>query len=242
MKYILLTGRCKSSKVDLKKFIKFNHVVRSVQYREKSDDFVVIAENLPEKTRQEEVFSHVIVATGIFNVPEVPSFPGLETFNGRIMHSHDFRDAREFQNQRLLLVGASYSAEDIALQCFKYGAKKVICTWRTKPMGFKWPKEIEERSLVQSLEGNEAHGNKAHFSDGSTAEIDSIILCTGYKYHFPFMENNLRLFSARSLYPDNLYKGTLWLGGGNNKVFYLGTQDQYYTYTMFDAQARWACM
>ena len=35
------------------------------------------------------------------------------------MHAHDFRDASEFKGQRLLLVGASYSAEDIALQCIK---------------------------------------------------------------------------------------------------------------------------
>ena len=236
MKQFSPTGRCKSSKVDLKKFIKFKHVVRSVQYREKSDDFLVIAENLLTQTRQQELFSHVIVATGIFNVPDVPSFPGLDTFNGRIMHSHDFRDAHEFKNKRVLVVGSSYSAEDIALQCVKYGAKKVIYTWRTKPMGFKWPKEVEERPLVQSFKGNEAH-----FSDGSTAEIDAIILCTGYKYHFPYMENDLRLYSGRSLYPDNLYKGTLWLAGGNNKVFYLGTQLQYYTYTMFDAEALWVC-
>ena len=32
------------------------------------------------------------------------------------MHSHDFRDAAEFKGRRLLVVGSSYSAEDIAMQ------------------------------------------------------------------------------------------------------------------------------
>ena len=74
---------------------------------------------------------------------------GVPQFPGRIMHAHDFREANEFAGKRLLLIGASYSAEDIALQCLKYGAKSIVCSWRSKPMGFKWPKEVEERPLVQ---------------------------------------------------------------------------------------------
>ena len=41
--------------------------------------------------------------------------PGIETFPGRVLHSHDFRSANEFTGKDLLVVGASYSAEDIAL-------------------------------------------------------------------------------------------------------------------------------
>ena len=105
----------------------------------------------------------------------------------------------------------------------------MICTWRTKPIGFKWPEGIEERPLVQKVEGK-----TAHFKDGSTAEIETIILCTGYIYHFPFMEDNLRLRSTISYYPEGLYKGLVWLNGGDNKLLYSGVQDQYYTFTMFD--------
>ena len=42
------------------------------------------------------------------------------------------------------------------------------------------------------------------------------------------------------MYPPNLYKGTLWTAGGGDRLMYVGVQDQYYTFTMFDAQARWA--
>merc|ERR1711974_126871 len=77
-----------------------------------------------------ERFDYVVVATGHFSVPNVPTFPGVEKFPGRVLHAHDFRDATEFAGKRLLLVGANLSAEDIALQCLKYGAKQVICTWR----------------------------------------------------------------------------------------------------------------
>ena len=68
-----------------------------------------------------------------------------------------FRDACEFAGKRLLLIGASYSAEDIALQCVKYGAKSVITSWRSKPMGFKWPESITERPLLLEMDGKNAH-------------------------------------------------------------------------------------
>ena len=75
-----------------------------------------------------------------------------------------------------LKVGASYSAEDIALQTIKYGASKVICTYRTRPLGFKWPETIEERPIFTHVEKD---GKVIHFSDGTTAEVDVILFCTG---------------------------------------------------------------
>merc|ERR1712080_140704 len=102
------------------------------------------------------------------------------------MHAHDFRDACEFKDKTVLLVGASYSAEDIALQVIKYGAKHVICTWRTKPMGYNWPSTIEERPLLTNIDGN-----TISFRDGSTAEVDAILLCTGYLHAYPFLSDDL---------------------------------------------------
>ena len=191
-------------------------------------------EDLKAQTTSDAKFSHVIVAVGIFNVPNKPTFVGMETFPGIIIHAHDFREALQYKNRRVLVVGASYSAEDIALQCIKFGAKRVVTSYRTKPMGFKWPNGIEERPLIK-----EVSGNTIKFIDGSSVDVDAIILCTGYRYHFPFLDEDLRLRSAPSLYPEGLYRGTLWLNGGNNKVFYMGVQDQYFSFTMFDAQGQW---
>jgi len=132
-------------------------------------------------------------------------------------------------------VGASYSAEDIALQCIKYGAKNIICTWRTKAMGFNWPEQIHERPLVQKFEGK-----TAFFKDGTTAEVDVVLMCTGYLHSYPYLREELRLKTRNNLYPPNLYKGIVWQKAANNKLLYLGVQDQCYTYTMFDVCAIWA--
>ena len=146
-----LQGRWK--KEDVKKHITFSTVVRDVDYNKEKDNFtVVIKDLLKDKVLDGQEFDYVIVAGGHNSVPNVPSFPGIDKVPGRVLHAHDFRDANEFAGKTLLLVGASYSAEDIALQCIKSGATCVICTQRSKPMGFNWLDTIEERPLVQRFE------------------------------------------------------------------------------------------
>jgi trimethylamine monooxygenase len=38
-----------------------------------------------------EQFDHVVVASGHYSVPNVPDFPGIAKFRGRVFHAHDFR-------------------------------------------------------------------------------------------------------------------------------------------------------
>ena len=47
-----------------------------------------------------QVFDYVICATGHFSVPNVPHFPGFESFEGRVLHAHDFRTMRHTKRQR----------------------------------------------------------------------------------------------------------------------------------------------
>ncbi|XP_023330766.1 flavin-containing monooxygenase FMO GS-OX-like 8 isoform X2 [Eurytemora carolleeae] len=228
-----LQGRWK--KEDIKKYVKFNTVVRDVCYNKETDDFTVSVKRLDEDQVEDgERFDYVVVASGHYSVPNVPSFPGIDRFPGRVLHSHDFREANEFTGKRLLCIGASYSAEDIALQCIKYGAESVVISYRTKAMGFNWPKEITERPLVDRFEGK-----TVHFKDGSSSEVDAVIMCTGYLHSYPYLREELRLKASNVLYPPGLYKGLVWQKGGNNKLLYSGVQDQYYTYTMFDVCGLW---
>jgi len=90
-----------------------------------------------------------------------------------------------------------------------------------------------ERPLVSRFEGN-----TAYFSDGTKDEFDAVVLCTGYQHKYPFLPSELSLSSPNVLYPANLYKGVVWQQ--NTNLFYLGAQDQYYTFNMFDAQAWFA--
>jgi trimethylamine monooxygenase len=226
-----IMGRVEKSGV--RKYVKFNHAVKWVSYSADTGKFTVSVKDLKADEVTQEEFDYVVVATGHFSTPNMPYFEGLERFPGRVMHAHDFRDAVEMVGKRLLMVGSSYSAEDIATQCYKYGCKSVTFSYRTKPMGFDWPAAFTEKPLLTKVVGK-----TAHFKDGSTAEVDAIVMCTGYLHHFPFLHDDLRLKTRNRLYPPGLYKGVFWTA--NPKLIYLGMQDQYYTFNMFDAQAWYA--
>ncbi|MEO0819541.1 MAG: NAD(P)/FAD-dependent oxidoreductase [Pseudomonadota bacterium] len=227
--YDYIVGR--SAKAGVKDWIRFETAVRMV--KPAGEKFEVTVESLPDHTVTTEVFDKVIVASGHFSTPNVPDFAGIDSFPGRVMHAHDFRDARAHAGQHILVVGASYSAEDIALQCWKFGAASVTCTYRTAAMGFHWPEGVDERPLVERFEGR-----TAFFKDGTSKDFDTVMLCTGYLHHFPFMEDSLRLRTANLLYAPGLWKGVVW--HANPGVFYIGMQDQWYTFTMFDAEGWFA--
>ena len=225
-----IEGRVK--KAGVRDWIRFNNVVRDVSYDDASGKFTVTARDSEKDAETVEEYDHVIVASGHFSVPNVPEYPGFDGFNGRILHAHDFRDAREFEGKNILIMGSSYSAEDIGSQCWKYGAKSIVSCYRSGPMGYDWPDNWDEVPALDRVEGR-----TAHFSDGTSREVDAIILCTGYKHHFNFLPDDLRLKTANRLATTDLYKGVVWVH--NPKLFYLGMQDQWFTFNMFDAQAWW---
>ena len=224
-----IEGRVK--KAGVRDWIKFNTIVSRVEAE--GQKFSVTSRDLPSGAESTEVFDYVVCASGHFSTPNMPDFEGFNSFKGRILHAHDFRDALEFKDQDILIVGTSYSAEDIGSQCWKYGTKSITVSHRTAPMGYKWPDNWQEVPLLTKVVGN-----TAHFKDGTTKDVDAILLCTGYIHHFPFMENDLCLRTANRLASANLYKGVAWINNPN--LFYLGMQDQWFTFNMFDAQAWWA--
>ena len=221
-------------KSDVRRYIRFNTVVRSVDYDSARQEFAVQTEDMAAagggKTSVDR-FDYVVVATGHFSTPNMPDFDGVDTFPGHIIHSHDFRDASQFKGQDILVIGGSLSAEDIALQTYKFGAKSVTISYRTKSMGLKWPDGIEERPLLTRIQGS-----TVHFSDGSQGEFQSIVYCTGYRHHFPFLPHHLRLTTDKNCwYPDPLYKGMFFQD--QPRLIYMGMQNLWYSLLLFDAQA-----
>jgi trimethylamine monooxygenase len=225
--------RGRVEKAGVRDWVRFRHVARWVTFDDTTQTFTVVVHDLVQNQQITEIFDYVIVATGHFSTPNIPYFPGMDRFAGRVLHAHDFRDALEFKDQHVMVVGSSYSAEDIGSQCWKYGAKSMTACYRTKPMGFHWPDNWETKPLLTRIEGK-----TCHFKDGTSKQIDSIILCTGYLHHFPFMQDDVRLVCPNRLWTPCLYRGVAL--EANPKVMYLGMQDQYYTFNMFDAQAWWA--
>ena len=60
-----------------------------------------------------------------YSTPLMPKTPGLESFPGQIIHSHDYREPEYFRDQTVLCLGAAASGMDISIDISNY-AKKVL--------------------------------------------------------------------------------------------------------------------
>ncbi|CAM6103566.1 unnamed protein product [Calypogeia fissa] len=61
--------------------------------------------------------------------PYTPSIPGLDAFAGDVMHSSEYRNPERFRDKRVVVVGASSSAAELAGEIAAYAAQvvNVVC-------------------------------------------------------------------------------------------------------------------
>jgi len=105
----------------IKPFIRFNTHVETVT-RTTSNQWHVVYQD--DDGEHETIFDYLFIANGHHWDPLMPSFPG--TFNGTILHAHQYKKAAPFKDQRVLVVGGGNSACDIAVEIARISAKTCI--------------------------------------------------------------------------------------------------------------------
>lgn len=91
----------------------------------------------------------LVSATGTWDRPHWPHYPGRERFRGRQLHTHDFRSAEEFRGQHVVVVGGGTSAVQFLLQL----AEVATTTWvarrpphfTRRPFGPEWGRDVERQ-------------------------------------------------------------------------------------------------
>ena len=58
---------------------------------------------------------NLIVATGLNRLPNMPVWPGMDTYTGEIIHSRDYLEAQAFSGKKCLVVGMGNTGAEIAL-------------------------------------------------------------------------------------------------------------------------------
>ncbi len=109
---------------DLLPCIQFNTTVTEVI---KNDDgtYKVVLDN-----RQVYDYEYVVVANGHHWNPRYPEFKGK--FEGKLIHSHDYKEPSILQNKDVLVVGIGNSAVDIACEAARLHTGKVSISTRSK--------------------------------------------------------------------------------------------------------------
>lgn len=63
-----------------------------------------------------ETFDCVFLCTGHHVEPYKPAFKGLDSFKGKVIHSHSYKDHVGYEDKRVVIVGIGNSGGDIAVE------------------------------------------------------------------------------------------------------------------------------
>lgn len=77
--------------------------------------------------------SCVVIATGKYNEPKLPDWPGADGFTGEITHSARYRNPHPYRGRRVLVVGPGASGFEIATQIGTSGSAPAWLSIRTPP-------------------------------------------------------------------------------------------------------------
>ncbi|MFF0452178.1 NAD(P)-binding domain-containing protein [Nocardia africana] len=111
----------------------------------------------PDATGETLRVRGLINATGTWEKPFIPYYPGAETFAGRQLHAHDYRSAAEFAGKHVVVVGAGISA----VQLLDEISRVTTTTWvsRTEPRWREGPFSADEgRRAVAMVEDRVRRG------------------------------------------------------------------------------------
>jgi cation diffusion facilitator CzcD-associated flavoprotein CzcO len=65
---------------------------------------------------------HVVMATGVSGIPNLPDIASLEKFEGAVVHSSRYTDGEEWRGKRALVIGTGNSGHDVAQDLHSSGA------------------------------------------------------------------------------------------------------------------------
>lgn len=99
----------------------------------------------------------LINASGTWNRPYWPYYPGRDTFRGRQLHTRDFWSAEEFRGKHVIVAGAGTSAVQFLLQL----SEVATTTWVTRrppefterPFDAEWGRDVERRVRERTESG-----------------------------------------------------------------------------------------
>jgi len=147
-----------------------------------------------DKSRYSAV--NIIVATGFYDIPNFLNVPGEDMPKV----SHYYKDPHFYASQKLAVVGASNSAIDAALECWRKGAEVTLII-RGPEVGTRVKYWVRPDIINRIEEGSIAAYYNSQVKEIKTTELiidtpkgevtldnDFVLALTGYRPNFKFLE------------------------------------------------------
>ena len=94
-------------------------------YDEKAGRWSVVLRRA-DGTKREMHPRHVVMATGVSGIPNLPDIPTLRNFGGTVLHSSQYDDGEAWKGKKALVIGTGNSGHDIAQDLHSSGAKVTL--------------------------------------------------------------------------------------------------------------------
>ena len=194
-----------------------------------------------ETSKSKYLAKNVIIATGFYDIPKLLNVPGENLPKVK----HYYTEPYPYANQKIVVIGASNSAVDAALETYRKGADVTMIIKGSEISNSVkyWVKpDIENRILEGSIkaffnaEMQEIKDSTVIFKDdrGSIHEIenDFVLAMTGYLPDFEFLKNSgidLKEENLRPIYNpetmetnvENLYLAGVVCGGKDTHLWFI---------------------
>ena len=98
--------------------------------------------------------SHVIMAAGAGGqIPTMPTYPGLEDFQGTVLHSADYKSADPWKGKHGIVVGTANTAHDVAEDMVEADLSSITMVQRTRTyvLPAEYFKAITDRSYNANI-------------------------------------------------------------------------------------------
>lgn len=107
---------------NLEQYIRYNVAVKAIEQTAQGTYDLVTNQGV------ESNWNFVVVCAGLQGVPNVPDFPGLDTFEGTVLHSSTYRQPEPFQGQRVLCLGLGESGLGISAEISTVASRTIVST------------------------------------------------------------------------------------------------------------------
>lgn len=186
---------------DIRHLIKFSTTVKAVKPQRDAatgkDQWIVETQDLltNANTSTTTTFDAVVVASGHYSLPFLPSVPQIANFHTLhptiITHAKSYRSPQHFTNKKTVIVGNAASGLDIASQISAYAQQPLLLSVH-EPTPEEQLVRIPGCVQVPAIEEYLPQQRGVRFTDGRVeTDIDAIVYCTGYFFTFPFLQEGL---------------------------------------------------
>ncbi|XP_040577251.1 uncharacterized protein [Lepeophtheirus salmonis] len=163
------------------KYIQFHTKVLSVCPR--GSKWSIETLNLLKNEQQITEFDAVVVCNGHYSTPTYGQIKGIDSYSGKVLHSHNYRIPEPYKGKRVLVFGAASSGIDISIEIAKFASKVYLSHNNSL-----YPRLTH----IQQVPGIVSYEEPFFVLQDNSClkDIDVLLYCTGYKFDFPFLHRD----------------------------------------------------